>query len=212
MNSVRSRLQELIEEGNLLREEGRNKNAMKDHEREAYLRKRTRWQANCDTALRFAGLKDHRGEFQRLVDSNAYEAMKISLCVAQLESAIDSIDSGFVGNLRHLLHAELFDSTIEQARSLLSAGHRIPAAVLGRIVIESWLRDKAEACGMPKHDKSKPSILNDALKKAGEFSVPKWRQIQGYLDIGNAAAHGKEADISDKDVERLLEFAETTCT
>ena len=33
--------------------------------------------------------------------------------------------------------------------------------------------------------------LNDALKSAGVYSQPEWRQVQAWFDIRNEAAHGK---------------------
>jgi len=29
------------------------------------------------------------------------------------------------------------------------------------------------------------------IEEAGRFTQPQWRMVQAWLDIGNAAAHGK---------------------
>lgn len=129
-----------------------------------------------------------------------------------LESARDCLAAGFVGKLKHLIHAEMFDSLLQQAEALLKAGHTIPAAVLGRIVIEDWLRDQAEKAGITVAVNEKASVINDSLKKAGVITASRWRQVQSYLDIGNAAAHGRSSEITMEDVGRQLEFAKTACT
>ena len=128
-----------------------------------------------------------------------------------LQSATECLERGFAGKLKRLLHAEMFDSLASQSRELLQKGHRIPAAVLGRIAIEDWLRDEAEAAGVPNYASVKASTLNEALRAAGVFPQPKWRHIQSLLDIGNAAAHGSEAEFTNDDVTRLITFVEANC-
>jgi uncharacterized ferredoxin-like protein len=85
----------------------------------------------------------------------------------------------------------------------------VPAAVLGRIVIERWLRDQAEAAGIPEFDTAK--ALNDDLKKAGQYSGPKCKQVQAHLAVGNSAAHGKTDEFSENDVRVMLEYARANC-
>jgi hypothetical protein len=131
--------------------------------------------------------------------------------VGLLESARDEIAAGFLGRIAYLAHAQLFHSVIEQAIELLRLDHLTPAAVLGRIVIERWIRDEAERNGIHEHATAKASVLNDRLKGVGKLSVPKWRLIQGYLDVGNAAAHGRIDDFTRQNVEQLLSFAQATC-
>ncbi len=54
-------------------------------------------------------------------------------------------------------------------------------------------------------------LSNDGLKTAGVFTTPKWRLIQGLLDVGNAAAHGNEKEFTEVDVRRMIDFAEANC-
>jgi len=102
-------------------------------------------------------------------------------------------------------------SLLEQADQLLAAGQRVPAAVIVRIVLERWIRDEAEKNGIANADSEKASSLNDSLKRVGVFSIPKWRQVQTCLDIGNAAAHGKDDQFSADDIRRALEFVRAAC-
>jgi hypothetical protein len=171
-----------------------------------------KWVLDCRTVLKYAQLDDHARYFDdiRRLSSGGYVGVRDDR-LAALESAISQIKGGFVGNIRHLLHADIFDSLIEQGTALLAEGHTIPAAVLGRIVIERWLRDQAEAAGIADHKTAKASKLNDDLKKAGKYPVPKWQQIQAHLAVGNSAAHGKSDEFSAEDVRQLLEYARAKC-
>jgi flavin-dependent dehydrogenase len=105
----------------------------------------------------------------------------------------------------------MFETMAEQAKGLLESGHTVPAAVLGRIVLERWLRDQAEKAGIEVAKDAKASMVNESLKRASIFTTPKWRQVQVYLDIGNAAAHGDEKGFTRAEVEKLLEFIEANC-
>ena len=195
-------------------EEGVNLEALHDAPSErriegGFTRRYRRWKQSVLEVLGYLGLE----RYVRAVDSafNMARSTEISEVTGLVESARDLIGNGFVGDIRHLLHAEMFESMAGQAKGLLAGGHAIPAAVLGRIVIEGWLRDQAEKAGVDILKDAKASTVNESLKKASVFSVPKWRQVQVYLDIGNAAAHGDEASFSPADVEKLLQFIEANC-
>jgi hypothetical protein len=176
-----------------------------------YIQMRTRWLRSCDDVLSYAGLGDYLEQVARIRVGGTPGAPEIAEITGVLESARDALQQGFVGKIRYLLHAELFNSVLDQAGGLLETGHKIPAAVLGRIVIEGWLRDQAEKAGIAGWEAEKASSLNEELKKAGVFPVPKWRHIQSLIDVGNSAAHGKDAEFSEEDVKRMIAFAQTNC-
>lgn len=177
----------------------------------AYIQMRTRWLRSCRDVLSYAGLSDYLLQVASIRMEGEPGAPEIAEITGILESARDALQQGFGGKIRYLLHAELFDSLLDQVGELLETGHKIPAGVLGRIVIERWLRDQAEKATITGWDTDKPSILNENLKKAGVFSVPKWRHIQSLIDVGNLAAHGKDAEYSEEDVKRMIALAQTNC-
>ena len=174
-------------------------------------RRRARWLRNCTDSLAYAALSEHLAQVERAISSGVNRSADVARITGVLESARDLLERGFVGNIRYLLHAEMFGSLVEQADELLKSGHVVPAAVVGRIVIENWLRDQAQKAGFQDCEKASASALNDQLRKLGVFSTPKWREIQSLLDLGNAAAHGKDADFSSGDVHRMVTFAKTAC-
>jgi hypothetical protein len=209
MKNIPQRIDALIETGRQLQADWEQTSVPEDAAL-ARASASSRWVQSAEHVLEFTGLLSHRERFRAIHGSNARQPYKYAQLVGILESAKDEIAAGFLGRVAYLAHADLFGSVTEQAEELLASGHVIPAAVLGRIVIESWLRDEAERNQIPDHDTAKASVLNECPKSGGIFAIPKWRLIQGYLDIGNAAAHGKDGDFNPADVRQLLSFARST--
>lgn len=131
---------------------------------------------------------------------HSYEVLPI---VGLLEACKRDLEGGFLRSQEVLLAGELFDSVIEQADHLLKVGHKDPAAVLGRVVLEDTLRRIADNEGLDSSLKA--SRLNDEIKKAGRYAQPQWRLVQTWLDIGNAAAHGDFDDYTGDEVGRMLD-------
>ncbi len=207
MKKIIERIEELIKQSEKIQLLG-DKNDIS----RKYLQKRTWLLHSCEDVLKYATLDKYLEEFRKLTNNVSYVCVyEIAEITGLLESARDSLQHGFVGNIRSLLHAEMFDSIVEQADGLLASRHKIPAAVLGRIVIERWLRDQAEKVGISNWDTDKATVLNDNLKRAEIFSVPKWQLIQSLLDIGNSAAHGGDSEFSVDDVRRMLDFTKANC-
>jgi hypothetical protein len=130
----------------------------------------------------------------------SYEILSI---VGLLSGAVDDLEKGFLLKQEFLIAGELFDSLLEQAHYLNRADYKIPAAVLGRVILEDALRRIARREGL--NSDVKASIINDSLKNADVYAKPRWRMVQGWLDIGNAAAHGKADDFTEQDVTTMLE-------
>ena len=178
------------------------------------LRLQARWLRDADQVLRFARLDHYAEQIHRIHDFSygvriaAGDAAQIT---GVLQSAHKMFTGGFVGQLRHALHVEMFDSVLAQAEGLCVEGHFVPAAVLTRIIIERWLRDMAQRAGIKDCEKLNASQMNDALKKAERVSKHKWRTIQAKLDVGNAAAHGDMVAVSEADVKEMIQFAKLTC-
>jgi len=229
MKKLLDRLQQLIEEAKSLQEQATSRlrdglnvlfpspkpSARPKPEPSARmdaLRQLTRWLTNCQATLKWASLSDHQAELEQVIKSASPLALQdLSKIAGLLESAYDTVRDGFVGDIRQSLQVEVFSSIIDEAETLFSANHPLPAAVLARVTLESWLRGQARKAGLQTWQTDKASSLNDQLKAASVFSVPKWRQIQSFLDVGNAAAHGNVSAFSTQDVNRMLAFVRATC-
>ena len=126
--------------------------------------------------------------------------------IAYMESAKEEIEKGFLYKIEHLISADFFDSILEHAEYLLSKGHKDPAAVLGRVVIEKTLRQIAERQNIVLPDKMKLADVNELLWKNQVYDKITWRLVQGHIDLGNFAAHGDFNKYDDNKVKDMLDW------
>ena len=173
--------------------------------------RKARWSSNCRHTLEALGLPGIVKHFERPAINTDAPATWHARRLGILKSAIDLIDSGLTTSLRHRAHLEYSDSLLDQAEALLRTDMVIAAGVLVRIVLERWIRDKAETADISDFETAKVSTLNEKLRDADVFSKPMWRRIQSVIDVGNAAAHGKPEEFTAEDVRQALEFARAHC-
>jgi hypothetical protein len=205
------RLEELIERWKTIQENVRAIEMKTDIEREQLRSKWERCLQSTKNILRYSQLEEFLERIDEIMKNKSYDSFKAAWVIGVLQSAQDELSRGFFGKIKYLLHADFFDSVVDQAKELLRTGHRIPSAVLSRVIIEQWLRDIAEKESISAFDTEKLSNLNNSLKKSGTFSTPKWRQVQSFLDVGNSAAHGKDDEFEDDDIQRMIDFIKTNC-
>lgn len=153
----------------------------------------------------FGRHSSHFRQFESLVHDGVRmvaHAHEVRRLVGLLDGAADDLAGGFLFGQEFLVAGRVFDSVLEEAKHLLTAGFKDPSAVLGRVVLEQALQRLADANTIDSSKKA--SVLNDELRQAGRFSQPLWRQVQAWLDIGNAAAHGKFQEYTHANVATLL--------
>src|SRR5680860_1504805 len=148
----------------------------------------------------------HYGHLAPLLKSNPEHAYQVLSIVGILTGALDDLEGGFLRGQEHLIAGEILDSVLEEARLLNGAGFKDPAAILARVVVEDELRRLSREADLP--DKTKATALNDALREKGQYPKPRWRMIQTWLDIGNAAAHGQFDEYKGEDVDRMISDVE----
>ncbi len=135
--------------------------------------------------------------------AKSYEIYPI---IGILEGALSDLEKGFLVGQEFIIAGDIFDDVLEQAKYLNQNKYKDPAAVLARVVIQDALKRIARAEGI--NDSMKASQINDELKKIGRYTKPQWRQIQAWLDIGNAAAHGNFAQYTQTDVKGMIDDIE----
>jgi hypothetical protein len=120
--------------------------------------------------------------------------------LAALDSRIDSVLSDVTG---HLL-AELQDSELQTAGTLVKVSPRAAGALAG-VVLERHLQRVAENHKI-SITKKNPTIadLNDPLKTKGVYDVPTWRKIQLLADLRNLCTHQKATEPTDEQVTELI--------
>jgi hypothetical protein len=152
----------------------------------------------------------HLRHFDNLIPksgiSNIVYAREVYNFIGVLTAALDDLENGYLLGQEFFIASEVFDSIMEQARYLLQNNYKDPAAVLARVVLEDSLKRIARVEGIDENQKA--SIINDELKKKSRFSQPQWRFIQGWLDIGNSAAHGKFDQYTQDDVVKMIDDVE----
>jgi hypothetical protein len=112
-------------------------------------------------------------------------------------------------NITQLARADIFDSELDAARELLSAGFLRPDGMVADVVLEKHL---AEVC--VNHDVKLSaqhrtiSTLNDTLKNAQVLDVPRWRQVQRLGDLRNLCGHSKDREPTKDEVAELIDGTE----
>lgn len=124
-----------------------------------------------------------------------------------LIAAFDDFKNGFLISFKQIVQAEVFDSELEQAKSLLQNGYKNAAAVIAGTVLETAIK---EIClnNSIELDRKKLTHLNDELAKVGFYNKLQQKQITALADIRNNAAHGDYDQFTQKHVERMIEDIE----
>ena len=125
------------------------------------------------------------------------------------KAAKSDFEGGFLSSIKSLVQAEIFDSELEQATELLSAGYKTPAAVVAGIVLETGLRDLCDSQGITH---AKLDKMNSDLAKAGIYGKLEQKRITALADIRNSAAHGRPDEFTDQDVSDMLRDVERFLT
>jgi len=120
---------------------------------------------------------------------------------AVFQAAKEDYEGGFLRSARSLVHAELFDDEIEQARELQASEYKAAAAVVAGVVLETTLRKLCGDKGIPV---AKLDKMNADLAKAGVYNVLVQKRVTMLADIRNKAAHCESASFTDADVIDML--------
>lgn len=135
--------------------------------------------------------------------------------VGVLRGLREDLERGFLDDLLLRVEAEVAADYMGQAEGLLSEGQpgkfdHVPAAVLAGAVLEKALRKLCDEHKPPiatVDAKGNPKTLNpliDELKKANVFTELTAKQLRGWADIRNKAAHGEFDQFKRTDVELMI--------
>lgn len=166
------------------------------------------WLAKVENILQsvFGKESAHYEQLNSIQERRVNEEREVHAIIGILEGALDDLREGFLVGQEFLIAGEVFDSVLEQARHLNENHYKDPAAVLGRVVLEDALERIAREEGVDVDQKA--SEVNTQLWKSDRYSQPQWRQIQSWLDVGNAAAHGDFDEYTQANVEDQLDGVE----
>ncbi|MDB9693077.1 HEPN domain-containing protein [Acinetobacter nosocomialis] len=135
------------------------------------------------------------------INVSAYSILHVS--IALLRAAKDDLENGFLITFKQIIQAEVFDSELEQAKSLLGSGYKNAAAVIAGVVLETAIKELCLNNGIDI-ERKRLTQLNDDLAKAGVYNKLQQKQITALADIRNNAAHGNYEEFTKEDVERMI--------
>jgi len=124
-----------------------------------------------------------------------------------LKAAHDDLKNGFLVSFKQIVQAEVFDSELEQAKSLLESGYKNPSAVIAGVVLETAIKELSLNHGI-ELDRKKLTHLNDELAKLGVYNKLQQKRITALADIRNNAAHGDYDQFTKDDVTGMIEDIE----
>ena len=137
-----------------------------------------------------------------------YCKVNFASVLGYLQSAKEEYELGLTDSITHLLAIELFESILDQANQLLKKGFKDSAAILGRIIIESTLKDLCEKNSIEFKENEGASNINEKLKNEGVFTLHQFKICRVNIELGNAAAHGQFEKYSQRDVQKMLDYIE----
>jgi hypothetical protein len=120
-------------------------------------------------------------------------------------AAKEDFEGGYLSSVRNLVQAEIFDSELDQAKELLSAGYYSAAAVIAGVVLETALRDLCHQRAIPV---AKLDKMNADLAKVGQYNSLVQKRITALAGVRNSAAHGNTNEFSKEDVSSMINEVE----
>ncbi|MBJ8499394.1 HEPN domain-containing protein [Acinetobacter oleivorans] len=120
-----------------------------------------------------------------------------------LRASYDDLKNGFLISFKQLIQADVFDSELEQAKSLLDNSYKNAAAVIAGVVLETAIKELCLNNNI-NIERKRLTHLNDELAKAGIYNKLQQKQITALADIRNNAAHGNYDEFTNEDVEGMI--------
>jgi len=146
-------------------------------------------------------------EIERIIKRDPHLHVHTSSIVGIAKALREDIAAGYLKNLAELVHADIFSDFLEMATYLSDNNYKDAAAVLAGSTLESHLKKLATKNSIPVEVGGvavKAGKLNDDLVKASVYNNLDHKNIMGWLDLRNKAAHGKYSEYSSEQVKLLI--------
>jgi hypothetical protein len=131
-------------------------------------------------------------------------SQSISHYLSVLKALQEELKCGYLQGVESIVTRNTLSSIIDEAKILLKAKYKDASAIYCRVILETAVKKYCDKNKITFHKNDKLSSLLDKLKAKDFFSIPEWRQVQAWIDIGNAAAHGDFSQYSESDVQSML--------
>jgi len=166
---------------------------------------RTRWCTSSRTLLRSSFGED--SEHFKAFTPDGGSSFWAQKCVGVLESALESIESGFLTSRDKLIEADVFADLLGMAEHLLSSGYRQPAVSLGGAVLEDGLRRCCLRRSITISGQDDISSLSRKLFDAKFLSGLQMKQVNYWKGTRDIADHGQFEElgkISEGDIIAMI--------
>lgn len=145
----------------------------------------------------------HFTAFKRQLSGSSDTPKRLRQLIPILNAAYDDLKNGFLITFKQIVQAEVFDSELEQAKSLLESGYKNAAAVIAGVVLETAIKELCLNNGIDI-ERKRLTQLNDDLAKGNVYNKLQQKQITALADIRNNAAHGNYDEFTKEDVEKMI--------
>jgi hypothetical protein len=151
-------------------------------------------------------------EADRLLESLPLLHLHMTSIIGVAKALRNDLKAGYIQSLVEIVHGEIFGDFLEMAQHLCESGYKDAAAVIAGSTLEGHLRELCRKAGMPvettKADGAvipkKADTLNSDLASADVYGKLDQKNVTGWLDLRNKAAHGKYTEYSQEQVSILI--------
>lgn len=163
------------------------------------------WKVKTENLLKLSCGENsvHYQTFLREKDNGLSFPSRLKSSIPVVLAAYDDFKNGFLISFKQIVQSEVFDSELEQAKSLLESGYKNPSAVIAGVVLETAIKELCIIHGI-ELERKKLTHLNDELAKLGVYNKLQQKQITALADIRNNAAHGDYDQFTVDDVARMI--------
>jgi hypothetical protein len=132
--------------------------------------------------------------------------MLIQKQIGVLAAALDALQCGLIDDIFYQREIIVFSDMLDQAFEFLSYKLNLAAAMYGRVVLESTIKEFAKKNNINSDEKFDQIIIN--LRKNELIHKPLENSLRANYEIGSWAAHADEKfnDLSLSQINEFLTF------
>jgi hypothetical protein len=143
-----------------------------------------------------------------------YNSTAANTILGVVQALRHDVESGFLEDVRELIHGETFGDFLGMATHLLAEGYKDAAAVIGGGVLESHLRQLCAKFQVETEsvnsrgdiESKKADRLNADLKRAEAYNGLDQKSVTTWLDLRNKAAHAEYGEYTKEEVGIFLSW------
>lgn len=207
---ITEKLSSLVKEGNRLKGELQAIGSNFLYWNTAHYQECVRWKGACVNLLKLRFginseyLRNFQAEINNVLDlgGGKFYQENIAQATGVLEYVFDAIISGLTEDLFYKREVLVFKDLLDQAFEFLEKELMLAAAIYGRIVLETTMREFAKKDGI--EEKNFDQVLI-SLRKKGVIQKPFESSLRANYQLGSLAAHG-DKDFQNYSKEGIREY------